>query len=245
MGRTIGAPRGGRKGLRQGVAHSMLAAGRWRMDNGSDGGLKGALGLTGPEACLAHYRDWAASYDQGFAREMQYLLPAHVAAAFIGARGQGPVLDVGAGTGLLTEALRQMGFDSPVDAVDFSVEMLERGAEKRIYAGLFQADITKTLTLPRRYGGIVSSGTFTAGHVGPGALPNLLAVAAPGAQFALSINRRVWTSAGFDRALDGLAGENRITGLQLIEVEVYGQAALRIDSEHAADRAMIALFRAV
>ena len=215
------------------------------MDNGSDGGLKGALGLTGPEACLAHYRDWAASYDQGFASEMQYLLPAHVAAAFIGARGQGPVLDVGAGTGLLTEALRQMGFDSPVDAVDFSVEMLERAAEKRIYAGLFQADITKPLALPRRYGGIVSSGTFTAGHVGPGALPNLLAVAAPGAQFALSINRRVWTSAGFDRALDGLAGENRITGLQLIEVEVYGQAALRIDSEHAADRAMIALFRAV
>ena len=80
---------------------------------------------------------------------------------------------------------------------------------------------------------------------GPEALPNLLAIAAPQAQFALSINRRVWTSAGFDRALDGLAGENRITGLQLIEVEVYGQAALRIDSEHAADRAMIALFRAV
>ena len=210
-----------------------------------DQGLKGALELTGPEACLAYYRDWAASYDQGFAAEMQYNLPAHVAAAFLGSRGQGPVLDVGAGTGLLAEALRQMGFEDPIDAVDFSVEMLERAAEKRVYAGLHQADITKPLTLPRRYGGIVSSGTFTAGHVGPEALPHLLAVARPQAQFALSINRRVWTSAGFDRALDGLAGENRISGLQLIEVEVYGQAALRIDSEHAADRAMIALFRAV
>ena len=72
-------------------------------------GLKGALGLTGPEACLAYYRDWAASYDQSFAIEMQYRLPAHVAAAFLGARGQGPVLDVGAGTGLLAEALRQTG----------------------------------------------------------------------------------------------------------------------------------------
>jgi hypothetical protein len=41
-----------------------------------------------------------------------------------------------------------------------------------------------------------------------------------------------------------LAGENRITGLQLIEVEVYGAAAARLDAEHAADRAMIALFRA-
>jgi len=206
-------------------------------------GLKGALGLTGPEACLAYYRDWAANYDQGFATEMQYLLPAHVAAAFLGARGQGPVLDVGAGTGLLAEALRQMGFEDDIDAVDFSAEMLERAAEKRIYEGLHQADITKPLTLPRRYGGIVSSGTFTAGHVGPEALPHLLAVARPQAQFALSINRRVWTSGGFDTALEALAGEARITDLHQIEVQVYGEAAARIDADHAGDRALIALFR--
>jgi trans-aconitate methyltransferase len=209
-----------------------------------DQNLKGALGLTGPEACLAYYRDWAASYDQGFAIEMQYLLPAHVAAAFLGAGGTGPVLDVGAGTGLLAEALRNMGVADPIDAVDFSVEMLERAAEKRIYAGLFQADITKPLNLPRRYGGIVSSGTFTAGHVGPEALPHLLAVATPQAQFALSINRRVWTAQGFDRALDDLASAGRISALQLIEVEVYGAAAAALDAEHAGDRALIALFRA-
>jgi SAM-dependent methyltransferase len=209
-----------------------------------DQGLKGALGLTGPEACLAYYRDWAASYDQGFATDMQYLLPAHVAAAFLGAQGHGPVLDVGAGTGLLAEALRQMGFEDPIDAADFSAPMLERAAEKRIYAGLYQADITQPLTLPRRYGGIVSSGTFTAGHVGPEALPHLLAVARPQAQFALSINRRVWTSAGFDAALEGLAEQKRITDLHLIEVEVYGAVAAALDAEHAADRALIALFRA-
>lgn len=209
-----------------------------------DGGLKGALGLEGPEACLAYYRDWAASYDQGFATEMQYLLPAHVAAAFLGAQGQGPVLDVGAGTGLLAEALRQMGFNDAIDAVDFSADMLERAAEKQIYEGLIQADITQPLTLARRYGGIVSSGTFTAGHVGPAALPHLLAVARPQAQCALSINRRVWTLAGFDHALDALSAQKRITDLQLIEVEVYGDAAAQIDADHAADRALIALFRA-
>lgn len=209
-----------------------------------DQGLKGALELTGPEACLAYYRDWAASYDQGFAVEMQYNLPAHVAAAFLGSRGQGPVLDVGAGTGLVAEALRKMGFEETIDAVDFSTPMLERAAEKRIYGGLHQADITKPLTLPRHYGGIVSSGTFTAGHVGPEAMPNLLAVARPQAQFALSINRRVWTSAGFDRALDALANANRITDLHQIEVQVYGAAAARIDADHAGDRALIALFRA-
>ncbi|WP_136644812.1 class I SAM-dependent methyltransferase [Tabrizicola sp. YIM 78059] len=208
-------------------------------------GLKGALTLTGPEACLAYYRDWAASYDAGFAADMQYLLPAHVAAAFAGTAAGRPVLDVGAGTGLLAERLREMGFTGEIDAVDFSAEMLARAAEKRLYSSLFRADITRPLTLPRRYGGIVSSGTFTAGHVGPEAFPNLLDVALPAAQFALSINRRVWEAAGFDRALDGLAREGRIAGLQLIEVEIYGAAAAALDAEHAGDRALIALFRSV
>lgn len=209
-----------------------------------DQGLKGALGLTGPEACLAYYRDWAANYDSGFASEMQYLLPAHVAAAYMGTGAGGPVLDVGAGTGLLAEALQNMGFRAQIDAADFSAEMLERARAKGIYAGLHQADITRPLALPRRYAGLVSSGTFTAGHVGPEALPHLLAVALPQAQFALSINRRVWQSRGFDQALEDLAGQNRITNLQLIEVEVYGAAAAAIDADHAADRALIALFRA-
>jgi SAM-dependent methyltransferase len=209
-----------------------------------DTALTGALTLAGPDACLAYYRDWAASYDSGFASEMQYLLPAHVAAAFIGTGAAGPVLDVGAGTGLLGERLRDMGFAGEIDAVDFSPEMLARAAEKRLYTGLCRADITRPLDLPRRYAGIVSSGTFTAGHVGPEALPNLLDVALPGAQLALSINRRVWSGAGFDHALNALAESGRITDLQLIEVEIYGAAAASLDPEHAGDRGLIALCRA-
>lgn len=209
-----------------------------------DQDLKGALGLTGPEACLAYYRDWAATYDTGFAEGMQYLLPAHVAAAYLATGSGGPVLDVGAGTGLLAERLRDMGFRDQLDAVDFSPEMLERAAEKALYAGLFQADITRPLALPQRYAGILSSGTFTAGHVGPEALPHLLDVALPDAQFALSINRRVWTSAGFDRAMAALADAGRIVALQVIEVEIYGAAAAQLDTDHSADRALVALFRA-
>lgn len=195
-------------------------------------GLKGALELSGPEACLAYYRDWAANYDSGFA------------AAFMGTGAGGPVLDVGAGTGLLAESLRGMGFRAGIDAVDFSAEMLNRAAEKRLYDHLIRADITRPMDLPRHYAGIVSSGTFTAGHVGPEALPQLLAVALPRAQFALSINRRVWSDRGFDRRLEELSSSARITDLQLIEVEIYGAAAARFDADHAADRALIALFRA-
>jgi SAM-dependent methyltransferase len=210
-----------------------------------DQGLKGALSLTGPDACRDYYRAWADTYDNGFAVDMDYRLPAHVAAAFLGSGGEGPVLDVGAGTGLLAERLREMGFAGAIDAADFSAEMLGVAAGKRLYRSLFQVDITKPLTVPRQYRGIVSSGTFTAGHVGPEALPNLLEVALPGALVALSINRRVWTAAGFDTALDRLARAGRITDLHLPEVEVYGAAAAALDADHAGDKALVALFRTV
>lgn len=211
----------------------------------SEPDLQNALTLNSPEDCLALYRAWAETYDAGFATGMDYLLPAHVAAAFLAAGGGTPVLDVGAGTGLLAERLQDMGQDGPIDAVDFSAEMLNRATEKDIYRNLTQADITQPIALPRQYGGIVSSGTFTAGHVGPEALPQLLALALPKAQFALSINQRVWTARGFDRALAGLQQEGRIAGLHLIEVKVYGASASALDPAHAGDRAQIALFRAV
>lgn len=206
--------------------------------------LTQALALTGPDATLRLYREWAANYDSGFAVDMQYRLPAHVAGAFVAAGGVGPVLDVGAGTGLLAQALRDAGFQGAVDGLDFSAEMLERAGQKGIYRALVQADVTRTLPLRRVYGGVTSSGTFTAGHVGPEAFGPMLQVVLPGALFALSINQRVYTRLGFDVALQGLQARGAIQGLQLIEVEVYGAAARGIDPDHAADKAWIALFRA-
>ena len=67
----------------------------------------------------------------------------------------------------------------------------------------------------------------------------------PGAQFALSVNQRVWTELGFDVVLQDLQAAGRIRELQLIEVEVYGAAAQALDPVHAGDKAWIVLFRAV
>ena len=123
--------------------------------------------------------------------------------------------------------------------------MLAVAAGKGVYRNLVRADVTTTLPLERIYNGVTSSGTFTAGHVGPVAFARMLAVALPGAVFALSVNQRVWKALGFDRALSALEAAGRITALQLIEVEVYGQAALALDPDHAEDKAWIVLFRAV
>ncbi|MCA3437488.1 MAG: class I SAM-dependent methyltransferase [Rhodobacter sp.] len=203
--------------------------------------LHAAFALRTPEDCLRLYRDWAASYDAGFAAGMDYRLPAHVAAAFVAGGGTGPVLDVGAGTGLVGAALRGLGWTGQIDGADLSPQMLDQAREKQVYRDLIEADITRPLPLPGGYNGVVSSGTFTHGHVGPDAFGPMLAVAAPGALFALSVNLRVWAAAGFEPALAALAGQLR--DMQRIEVDIYGAAAARLDPDHAADRAMIVLFR--
>ncbi|MCC5968423.1 MAG: methyltransferase domain-containing protein [Pararhodobacter sp.] len=203
--------------------------------------LKGAYALSGPEACLQLYAGWADSYDADFAAGMDYLLPAQVAAAWMDGGGAGPVLDIGAGTGLLAAALRGLGYAGDIDGVDLSAEMLARARTKGLYRQLHRADITRPLDLTPRYGGLVSSGTFTHGHVGPEGLAPLLTVAAPGARFALSVNASVWDQKGFAAAFQTLG--DAIIGLDLREVPIYGDKARARDPSHAADRALIVCFR--
>ncbi|MFN7223273.1 MAG: class I SAM-dependent DNA methyltransferase [Paracoccaceae bacterium] len=196
-----------------------------------------AFSLNGPDECARLYAEWAASYDAGFAADMDYRLPAHVAAAFLAHGGTGPVLDVGAGTGLLAQNLRNMGFEDKIDAVDLSQAMLATAKIKALYRHLHCADITRPLALTGPYAGIVSSGTFTHGHVGPEAIARLESQAAPGALFTLSINAGVYRSMGFDAAL------SQRPGVTLLEVQIYGPAAAEKDPDHAAQRGLIAIWR--
>lgn len=202
--------------------------------------LSGAYALDGPEACARLYAGWAETYDHDFARDMDYRLPAEVAAAFLRADPpEGPVLDVGAGTGLVGLALRGLGFQGPMDAFDLSEEMLEKAAAKGIYRAFLQGDVNRPPALVTRYAGILSSGTFTHGHVGPAALAPLLRLAAPGAVVALSVNAGVWEAQGFAETLAALP----IHGLDRADVAIYGAAAQHKDPAHADDRALIVTFR--
>ena len=212
------------------------------MTDQDDPALADAYSLNGPDACLRLYGAWAASYDQSFAASMEYRLPAHVAAAYLATHpGPGPVLDVGAGTGLCAAALREQGFAGPIDAVDLSPQMLEAARGKGLDRHLYPGDVTRPLTLGGPYSGIVSSGTFTSGHVGPEALPVLFDLALPGAVLALSVNLRIWEALEFETMLDTLAG--RIATRVMLDVPIYGEGAVRVDPTHAADRARIMVLR--
>ncbi len=200
--------------------------------------LHAAYALESPEDNKRLYAEWAGDYDEGFAALEDYQLHIHTARAFVGAGGQGPVLDVGAGTGLCGAVLAGLGV-GPIDATDISSEMLEQAMRKDIYRDAIESDLNKGIPVPRdSYSGIVSSGTFTHGHLGPEALTALLRVARPGAQFALSINAKHFEAKGFGDALRKLE-QGQIENLTLPEARIYGDLAA---GENKDDTALIALF---
>lgn len=200
--------------------------------------LRAAYALKSPEDNKRLYAEWAGDYDDSFAALEDYQLHIHTARAFVGAGGQGPVLDVGAGTGLCGAILAGLGV-GPIDATDISAEMLDQAMRKDIYRDAIEADLNQGLPVPRdSYAGIVSSGTFTHGHLGPEVLPALLRVARPGAQFALSINAKHFEAKGFADAFRQLE-QGQISNLSLPEVRIYGELAAGPNSD---DIAVIALF---
>jgi predicted TPR repeat methyltransferase len=198
--------------------------------------LRAAYALNGPEDNRRLYAQWAATYDEDFVRATGYRLPEAVAAAYTAAGGQGPVLDVGAGTGVVGQLLAARGV-APVDGTDISAEMLEQARGKGVYRRLFEGDATAGLAVPdATYAGIVSAGTFTLGHLGPEVLPELLRIARPDALFVLSVNAAHHAAAGFGPALAALGG--LIADLAQEEVPIYAGEGV-----HAADRAFILRFR--
>ena len=65
--------------------------------------LDGAYALKTPEDNRAYYQRFAANYDQEFAAGLGYIYPKAVAEAFLDLTNlpNGPVCDIGCGTGLV------------------------------------------------------------------------------------------------------------------------------------------------
>jgi SAM-dependent methyltransferase len=200
--------------------------------------LDNAYRLNGPEDTLGLYRDWAATYDADFGEVQGYRLPMEVARAFVEAGGTGPVLDIGAGTGLVAEGLLAAEI-GPLDAVDLSPDMLKIAAKKGLYRTLHCADVTAVPNLPGGpYAGLVSAGTFTLGHLGAEALPALFAFGKVGTLCVISVNAMHYASAGFETMLARHA--ERISDLSMQDVRIYTD---RADPAHRMDMARLLVFR--
>ena len=200
--------------------------------------LEDAYALSSKQDVKDLYRDWAQSYDTSFSDAQGYQMPRMVAQAYVAAGGAGPVLDVGAGTGLVAEQLIAAGV-SVIDGLDLSDDMLAVARAKGVYRCLYTGDITVPLSLPKvGYQGVVSAGTFMLGHVGPAAILNLLDVTSSGAVFVISVNAKYFQSAGFAAQMGAL--DDQIQGLTLDDIRIYDD---RADDAHCNDLARLMVFK--
>ena len=181
-----------------------------RVEKPSGPNLDAAYDLKSPDDSRRLYRDWAETYDQQFAAESGYRFPEVAARGYLAEEGAWPAIDVGCGTGLVAEFLPESAI---IDGLDISPEMLAQARSKGRYRALVEADLTKPLAAiaDGSYDGLISSGTFTHGHVGPEALHELLRILRRGALVVLTANETYMAKTDFRSVLDGLVAQGRVT----------------------------------
>lgn len=185
--------------------------------------LQSAYALESRDDSLALYHRWADQYEKDMSEGLGYCYPAQVAARFaeMADIDDGPIVDIGCGTGLVGEALREHG-NWLVDGLDISEAMLAMAARKECYRHLFAVDLTGTLSNSEApWGGLVSAGTFTHGHLGPQTIPPLLEHLRPGALCCIGVNAQHFAEKNFADMFRQLQAKKVITEPELVRVPMF------------------------
>jgi ubiquinone/menaquinone biosynthesis C-methylase UbiE len=186
------------------------------MPTAGHGGHLGAVyGSKRPEDTAAIYDRWAETYEAEMSaagyRHPSICLSLVTRHMPIGAS---PLLDAGAGTGLIGEWLGILGYPH-VEALDVSKGMLEVAKRKRVYAALHNLALGTALPFTDgHFAGIVSAGVFTSGHVGVEGLDELIRICRSGGAIVLTIKCTLWDG-GFSARVGDLVQSGQ---LKLIEV---------------------------
>ena len=161
----------------------------------------------GADELAERYDEWAAEYDADLAA-LQYTAPdAGAEGCHRWAGDQAVVLDAGCGTGLVGRRLRELGVARLV-GFDLSEAMLGVAAARAVYDDLVQGSLLEPLPFEAgSFDAIVSVGVFTFGHVGPEALPPLVALVRRGGHVTMTFRDDVMRDMGFAAEVDRMEGE--------------------------------------
>jgi len=173
--------------------------------------LDQAYELGDPEQTHAFYAKWARTYDEEL-RQVGYASPGHVAEAMADAvhDTDGPLLDLGCGTGLSGEALRDAGITC-LDGSDFSAEMLAAAKTKDVYRTLIQSDLAKPIPAEKGdYQNCTAVGVFSPGHAPPEMIASVIDVLQPGGCFGFTLNDHALAEKHYEAAIDNLVSHDRI-----------------------------------
>jgi predicted TPR repeat methyltransferase len=179
-------------------------------------GLQKVFAARNNQELTEGYDAWAERYDQDVLR-FGYKIPAIVT----GLTGrylrsaEGTILDAGAGTGILGETLKLLGYENLV-GIDLSQGMLGKALRKGVYRTLHQMVLGEHLDFPNdTFDGTISVGVFTAGHAPLESFEELIRVTKPGGYIIFSIRIDVYLNEGFKDKQNALERQKR---WQLAEV---------------------------
>ncbi|MCP5085815.1 MAG: methyltransferase domain-containing protein [Rhodobacteraceae bacterium] len=142
------------------------------------------------------YDGWADDYEAHMAG-VGYSHPAMVASMLCRHQktGNAPMLDAGAGTGIMAEILGALGYPA-IFGFDASPGMLRLAKARDIYADLRVARLGEPLDYEtNQFAAAVASGVFTQGHAPLSGLNELIRITRPGGHIVFSIARSYLGSA--------------------------------------------------
>lgn len=171
--------------------------------------LSSVYGAKDSREVAALYDRWADDYEQSILG-WGYLTPA-VASAFVGRfvdTNAAPLLDAGAGTGLMGDILAALGYNDVV-GIDISPGMLDRARRKDVYSDLRTMELGRELDFPNgAFAAVLATGVFAAGHAPPESLDELIRVTRPDGYVIFSVRTDVYES-DFRAKQEGLEEEGR------------------------------------
>ena len=187
--------------------------------------LKGAYNLSTPDDNRKYYEGFAPFYDSVFVKDLGYTYPSAVANLLVKKiKIDGPICDIGCGTGLVASEIKKKVPNAIIDGVDISKDMIQISREKNIYRNLLELNLEDPLDhLLKNYSAVVSAGTFTHGHLGSDALKRLVSHFESGTKFVIGINFDHYHSKGFEKKFKTLIKSNIIESFESSEVHVYNK----------------------
>ncbi len=168
--------------------------------------LKTVYNETSSSKLNKHYKKWANLYDTDMS-SWGYAYPVQLNKILtnkLKLKKTIKILDAGCGTGYVAEVLSKLNYKNII-GIDFSEEMLAIAKSKKIYKKLICQSLNEKIELrSNQFELVICTGVLTSGHVGPGALNELIRLLRPKGFFICSIAESVYKKIGFEKEIKNL-----------------------------------------
>ena len=158
----------------------------------------------------ARYDQMADSYDDSLQDEWGWTSPeftADILAKYVTKSSK--ILDAGAGTGLVGEALVERGFRDLI-GIDMSEKMFAKAREKKVYRAIYGMELGKTLTFSTDFfDAVISVGVMAMGHAPAHSLDELVRITRPAGHLVYTLRPFVYENKGFKEKHRALEAQGR------------------------------------